>query len=144
MQAAAVQHALEMNAQYHPYEVKVNPPICETTIVAKVYPADEACGKGEIGLPTHPENGDFFDCYSTRSGGISYVNGKGQVGEYAYVPAIEHSKPGDRVVLRLVCFVADCPPGDDRGKVYTALSLRTHGRCRKPNGSHICGGHKSL
>jgi hypothetical protein len=123
-----------------PYTVKVNPPKCETTIIEKVISADEACRKGEIGPPNRPQDGDLFSCYSAGSGGISYVNGKGQVGAYAYVPAMEHSRPGDQVRLCLVSFLADCPFGDDRGKVYTAVNLRTHGRWRKPNGSHICGG----
>ena len=47
------------------HEVKVNPPICETTIVAKVYPADKECSKDH--------------CSSASGSGVSYVTGENQV-----------------------------------------------------------------
>ncbi len=122
------------------YEIEVDPPVCETTIVKSVFPADEQCRKGEAGPPTAPRDGDFHGCYGAGAGGISYTNGKFQNGEYAYVPAMENSRPGDRVILCLVSFVANCPASDGRGTTYTAFNLRTHGRWRKPNSSHSCGG----
>ena len=69
-----------------PYTVKVNPPICETTVVSRVYhagpPGDGFTGNSRCGA-----------CAS----GIAYANGKGQSGEYSYVPAMERSRVGDRV-----------------------------------------------
>jgi hypothetical protein len=116
-------------AETEPYEVKVDPPICEITIVTKVYPA---------GPP-----GDGFDgdsrCGACASG-IAYENGKGQSGEYSYVPAMERSRPGDRVQLCLVSFLAGCPAGDDRGHEYTATNLRTHEAWTRHDATHMCGG----
>jgi hypothetical protein len=123
-----------------PYEVKVTPPRCEVTVVKAVYPAAIECRKGEVDMLAHPEDGDLHGCYGAGASGIVYTNGKGQNGEYAYVPAMENSRPGDRVKLCLVSYMKDCPPGDDRGTWYTALNLRTHGRWHKPNASHSCGG----
>jgi hypothetical protein len=76
-----------------PFEFKVDPPLCETTIVEKVFPADRECVKGtdEYG-PGTPANGDLNGCDGAGPGGIAYVNGKFQTGEYAYVPAMEHSR----------------------------------------------------
>jgi hypothetical protein len=113
-----------------PYGVKVNPPICEITIVERVYHAP--------GPPTS-EN-DPFSRAGCCSSGITYVNGKHQNGEYSFVPGIEHSRPGDRVKLCLVSFLAGCPEGDDRGKTYWALNLRTHEHWTRADSSHMCGG----
>jgi hypothetical protein len=129
-----------LRARGEPYEVKVNPPVCQTVIVEKVWPTDPTCKRGEFGPASNPQNGDLHGCSGAGSGGITYTNGLGQVGAYAYVPAMENSRPGDRVTLCLVSFLAGCPQGDDRGKEYTAVNLRTHGRWRKPDASHQCGG----
>ena len=48
---------------------------------------------------------------------ISYANGGGQV-FYDTIPEIHRSRVGDPVRLCLVSIPEDCPPGDDRGKVY--------------------------
>jgi hypothetical protein len=112
-----------------PYKVKVNPPICETTVVSRVYhagpPGDGFTGNSRCGA-----------CAS----GIAYANGKGQSGEYSYVPAMERSRVGDRVRLCLVSFLAGCPAGDDRGHEYTATNLRTHETWKRHDASHMCGG----
>ena len=55
---------------------------------------------------------------------ISYANGGGQV-SYDTIPEIHRSRVGDPVRLCLVSIPEDCPPGDDRGKVYSATNLRT-------------------
>jgi len=125
-----------------PYEVKVDPPVCEIAIVERVYFSDKSCriGSGEDWGIGRPQDGDASGCSAAGASGISYTNGNGQVGACAYVPAMENSRPGDHVRLCLVSFLADCPQGDDRGKTYAAENLRTHGRWRKPDASHMCGG----
>jgi hypothetical protein len=50
---------------------------------------------------------------------ISYANGGVQI-SYDTIPEIHHSEIGDPVKLCLVSVPEDCPPGDDRGKVYSA------------------------
>src|ERR1700730_3706148 len=125
-----------------PYEVKVDPPICEITVVSAVGHSqcrERGEGTDDFG-PGIPADGDAWGCSGAGASSIAYINGKSQNGEYAYVPAMEHSKVGDHVRLCLVSFLADCPRGDDRGITYTAENLRTHGRWRKPNASHMCGG----
>jgi len=123
-------------------EVAVNPPICETVIVKQVWPADAECVAGtetdDSGIS--PRDGDLHGCSGAGSGGISYTNGQHQTGSYAYVPAMENSQPGDKVRLCLVSVYVGCPPDDDRGQTFTAYNFRTHGKWRKPNANHICGG----
>ncbi|MGH6835592.1 MAG: hypothetical protein ACREC9_08595 [Methylocella sp.] len=96
-------------ASREPYEVKVDPPVCEITVVKEVY--HSACGtKQEDYGPGIPADGDAWGCDGADTSDIAYVNGKFQNGEYAYVPAMENSRAGDRVRLCLVSFLANCPP----------------------------------
>jgi hypothetical protein len=125
---------------HDPHGVKVRPPLCEIAVVKAVYPAAPECVRGEFGPPSRPQDGDYHGCAGAGAGGISYTNGKYQNGSYNYVPAMEDSKPGDRVWLCLVERPVDCPPGDARGWVYDATNLRTHGHWRKPDAEHGCGG----
>ncbi len=70
---------------------------------------------------------------------ISYANGGGQV-SYDTIPEIHRSRVGDPVKLCLVSLPEDCPPGDDRGKVYSATNLRTGESWQAPDSQHSCGG----
>ena len=70
---------------------------------------------------------------------ISYANGGGQV-SYDTLPEIHRSRVGDWARLRLVSIPEDCPPGDDRGKVYSATNLRTGESWEAPDSQHSCGG----
>jgi hypothetical protein len=70
---------------------------------------------------------------------ISYANGGYQV-SYDAVPAIRQSRKGDRVRLCLVELPSDCPPGDERGKIYRATNLRTGKSWELPDSQHSCGG----
>jgi hypothetical protein len=70
---------------------------------------------------------------------ISYANGGGQV-SYDTIPEIHRSRVGDPVRLCLVSIPEDCPPGDDRGKVYSATNLRTSESWEAPDSQHSCGG----
>jgi len=70
---------------------------------------------------------------------VQYINAGVQV-SYDVIPAIHRSRIGDKVRLCLVSIPEDCPPGDDRGKVYNATNLRTGESWEAPDSQHMCGG----
>lgn len=70
---------------------------------------------------------------------VSYANEGYQV-SYSYIPEIADSRIGDRVLLCLVSLPKDCPPGDDRGRFYSATNFRTSGSWLLPDSQHMCGG----
>ena len=70
---------------------------------------------------------------------ISYANGGVQI-SYDTIPEIHRSQVGDAVKLCLVSLPEDCPPGDDRGKIYSATNLRTGEAWEAPDSQHSCGG----
>lgn len=70
---------------------------------------------------------------------ISYANGGYQV-SYEAVPAIRNSRRGDPIRLCLIELPKDCPPGDERGKIYRATNLRTGKSWELPDSEHSCGG----
>jgi len=59
---------------------------------------------------------------------------------YEDIPPIDASRRGDPVLVCLVSLPQDCPPGDDRGKVYSATNLRTGESWEAPDSQHSCGG----
>jgi hypothetical protein len=70
---------------------------------------------------------------------IAYANGGGQV-SYDTIPEIHRSRIGDKVKLCLVSVPEDCPPGDERGKIYRASNLRTGESWEAADSQHSCGG----
>ena len=70
---------------------------------------------------------------------IAYANGVTGV-SYDVITAIRRSRVGDPVTLCLVSVPRNCPPGDDRGKVYSATNGRTKERWSLPDSQHSCGG----
>jgi len=70
---------------------------------------------------------------------VAFRNGGAQV-SYDKVPAIVHSRKGDHVLICLVFVPDHCPPGDDRGKIYTTTNLRTLDSWTLPDSQHSCGG----
>ncbi|PWB89887.1 hypothetical protein C5688_13690 [Methylocystis sp. MitZ-2018] len=70
---------------------------------------------------------------------ISYANGIVGV-SYDVVEAVRRAQVGDKVTLCLVSVPSDCPKGDDRGKVYSAVNKRTGQGWSLPDASHMCGG----
>jgi len=70
---------------------------------------------------------------------IAFVNGGYQV-SYDQVPAVDASRPGDRVRMCLVSIPRDCPPGDTRGRSYRTTNLRTRRAWTLPDAEHMCGG----
>ena len=70
---------------------------------------------------------------------VSFANGGHQV-SYDKVQEIIRSRVGDPVLMCLVEIPQDCPPGDDRGKIYTTTNLRTQESWTLPDSQHSCGG----
>jgi uncharacterized protein len=70
---------------------------------------------------------------------VEFENGGVQV-SYEKEPGLLHAKVGDPVLMCLVEIPQDCPPGDDRGRVYTTTNLRTHESWTLPDSQHSCGG----
>ena len=59
---------------------------------------------------------------------------------YGVVDGLKGSRVGDPVKLCLVSVPGDCPPGDDRGKVYSGFNPRTGLSWELPDAGHLCGG----
>src|SRR5262245_48758398 len=70
---------------------------------------------------------------------IEYANGLSQV-SYDAIPGIDHSQAGDTVNVCLVSVPENCPPGDDRGRVYSGTNARTGESWSAPDSQHMCGG----
>jgi len=70
---------------------------------------------------------------------VEYANGVSQT-SYGTVPAIVHSRVGDKVTMCVVELPEDCPPGDFRGVVYRTRNWRTKQPWTLPNAEHNCGG----
>jgi TonB family protein len=70
---------------------------------------------------------------------IKYANGGFQI-SYDKGAAIGRSTIGDKVKMCLVEIPRDCPPGDDRGRVYDTRNLRTGEAWTLADAQHRCGG----
>lgn len=70
---------------------------------------------------------------------VGYSNGLSLV-SYEHESVIVQSRIGDQVVTCLVSIPRDCPAGDDRGKGYLTLNLRTKGVWIFGDSQHMCGG----
>lgn len=70
---------------------------------------------------------------------INYADGGYQV-SYDAAPNMQDWVIGDQINLCLVSVPTDCPPGDNRGKVYDATNLRTGEVWEAQDSEHSCGG----
>jgi uncharacterized protein len=59
---------------------------------------------------------------------------------YGYEEGVAKSRVGDEVLVCLVSIPQNCPPGDDRGRVYSGTNLRTKGSWQLSDSQHMCGG----
>jgi hypothetical protein len=82
---------------------------------------------------------DDINANADDGSSVQFSNGGGQV-SYDKEPGLLHAKVGDRVMMCLVELPQDCPPGDDRGKVYTTTDMRTQESWTLPDSQHSCGG----
>ena len=75
------------------------------------------------------------------SSGVSvFFKNRGSQVSYEKIQAIVDSKIGDHVLICLVFIPEGCPPGDNRGKIYTTTNLRTLDSWTLPDSEHSCGG----
>lgn len=95
-----------------------------------------ACSKTKIKLIGGRLEGDTS--FETGTG-VIFDNGGVQI-SYEREEAVIHSRVGDPVRICLVEIPKDCPPGDDRGKVYKTTNLRTGQHWEMPDSQHMCGG----
>lgn len=59
---------------------------------------------------------------------------------YDREPAVLSSHMGDPARVCLIEIPKGCPPGDNRGRVYSATNVRTGEEWELPDSSHECGG----
>jgi len=104
-------------------------------VLADKLPARE----GQCAVTAIKQVGTRLEGIPDSGDAVSYVNGGYQV-SYETIPGLKGSRPGDKVKLCLVSIPDECPPGDDRGKVYKATNLRTHKSWEASDSEHECGG----
>lgn len=106
-----------------------------TEVAATAAPANV----GECVDTTITETGPRLEGVPDSGSAVVYANGLSQV-SYDVVAGVSHSQTGDAVHLCLVSIPENCPPGDDRGRVYTATNTRTGESWTAPDSQHMCGG----
>ncbi len=94
---------------------------------------------GDCVMTTVQVVGTRLDGVAGSGSAIEYANGIAQV-SYDQVPGIDSSRTGDEVKLCLVSLPQNCPPGDDRGKIYSGTNTRTGQTWSEPDSEHSCGG----
>ena len=99
---------------------------CVTTTVAEITP--------RLDFGRAPTIEDF-----DSGTAIVFANGGRQV-SYDREGALLGSRQGDPVRMCLVSVPRDCPPNDDRGRVYSTTNLRTRQTWSLPDSQHSCGG----
>lgn len=85
-----------------------------------------------FGEPASYENQNEGTAVEFENGGyqVSYERGD----EFANVAA------GQDVVICLMNIPRDCPGGDERGRIYYTLDLKTQTQWVLPDSQHLCGG----
>jgi hypothetical protein len=90
-------------------------------------------------ISTRLQNGEGGRPIKGSGSAVTYTNGLYGV-SYEQVYGVDHSRRGDPVTVCLVSIPRGCPPGDDRGRVYSAINHRTHLTWQLPDSEHMCGG----
>ena len=70
---------------------------------------------------------------------ITLINGVYGV-SYDQEPRVNRARRGDPVMTCLAKLPRHCPPGDQRGKLFTTTNLRTQESWTLPDAEHGCGG----
>ncbi|MHB1104068.1 MAG: hypothetical protein ACYC0C_15095 [Devosia sp.] len=70
---------------------------------------------------------------------VLYANGVYGV-SYEVVTGLRMSRAGDPIELCLTALPQDCPPGDERGKIYSATNLKNDESWELPDAQHMCSG----
>lgn len=99
-----------------------------------------ACARTTIAEVTQRlQEGDTGEPVPLSGSAVRFANGIVQV-SYDQEPALNQSLVGDPVFVCLMALPEGCPPGDDRGKVYTTTNLRTLNSWTLSDSQHSCGG----
>jgi hypothetical protein len=85
------------------------------------------------------ELGTRLEGVADSGSAVIYTNGIVGI-SYDTIKAITRARVGDKITLCLTSIPKGCPPGDDRGKFYSAVDLRTNGKWNLPDAEHMCGG----
>lgn len=101
--------------------------------------AETPVNVGDCAQTTITLTGPRLEGVPDSGSSVVYANGLSQV-SYDVVAGITNSQTGDTVNLCLVSVPENCPPGDDRGRVYTATNTRTGESWTAPDSQHMCGG----
>ncbi len=95
--------------------------------------------EGECALTSLKRKTHRFEDEPDSGSAAEFANGGSQV-SYETVPPLERSRAGDAMLFCLVMIPDECPPGDERGKVYAAADLRTLEAWALSDSEHSCGG----
>jgi hypothetical protein len=91
-------------------------------------------------IGTRLEDGQTGQPIPDSGTSVNLTNGVYLV-SYDDVPVLSQgSQPGDKVKLCLLSIPQNCPPGDNRGRVYSLMNYRTKGHVEMPDSEHSCGG----
>ena len=113
---------------------------CEIPLVTRSLPTQIGeCVTTEVKSVGSRLTNQFGQPIPGSGSAITYTNEGYQV-SYDEIYGINSSQTGDQVVLCLLSVPTDCPPGDDRGKIYKATNLRTTLNWEAPDSEHSCGG----
>jgi uncharacterized protein len=82
----------------------------------------------------------YVDATGFDSGSAADFRNGGHVISYAKEQILLNSRNGDRIRMCLVSIPKNCPPGDDRGRMYRIFNVRTHDSAVMSDSQHMCGG----
>jgi|HubBroStandDraft_3_1064219.scaffolds.fasta_scaffold15875_6 hypothetical protein len=98
------------------------------------------CG-GSIIKQVSDRFGNRIGAPGSSGSSVGFTNGGYNV-SYDTVDAIKNTRVSDHVLICLM-YIPDpdkCPPGDNRGRIYTVTNLRTIESWTLPDSQHMCGG----
>ena len=82
----------------------------------------------------------YVDANGFDSGSAADFRNGGHVISYSKEQILLNSRNGDRIRMCLVSIPTNCPPGDNRGRMYQIINVRTHDSAVMSNSQHMCGG----
>ncbi len=98
------------------------------------------CATAGVLTVTHRLRDAFTGEDAPWSGSAIRFDNKGWQISYGQEPSVDHSRPGDDVKICLVYIPPNCPPGDNRGRIYHTTNMRTKESWTLPDAQHGCGG----
>lgn len=90
-------------------------------------------------LGTRLEDGSTGKPIANSGTSIILTNGVYLV-SYNVIKSLQNSQVRDKVKVCLLSIPKNCPPGDNRGKIYSLMNYRTGGYVEMADSQHMCGG----